>query len=307
MRSRAFTLIELLVTLGVIGVLAAILLPAIHRSREAGRRIHCRNSLRQISIAVSAYLEQFSVYPTPRLMTGPGWSANSFSQHTYILPQLEQSAVFNAINFSFGRFEGLQTPTVENGTARLSRIESFLCPSESNVEVRNSYRYNLGLFRQTQGPFRLFFPTKASDISDGLHSTAFLSERVGGSFVKGLEDPIRDIKQHAVNLPGVLKEGEAKLLCQTSRRSGWFHTAGRYWFYYGSYNTTYYHDAIPNEREPSCELDLLSREGSGGVSGPRSIHHGGVNLVFGDGHVDFIGDNIDRNIWTAMGTRAAND
>jgi len=308
---RAFTLIELLVVFAIIAILTALVLPAVQMAREAARRTQCRNNLKQVGLAISMYADQCKFYPTSRLQTGPGSSANSYSQHTFILPFLGEENIYNAINFDFTLSEGLVTPTRENRTARLSRITCFLCPSETNREVRNSYRYNHGLFFQADGPFPLFFPARPSDITDGLNSTAFVSERIGGTFVAGIGDKSRDIALRPrvvppMILPPRLGTGEARQLCMSTPITGWHHTGGRYWFYAGTFNTWYQHDAPPNDSEPSCELDPMD-EGRGGLAGPRSYHSGGVAVLFGDGHVDFINDNIDIATWWAMGTRSQAD
>jgi prepilin-type N-terminal cleavage/methylation domain-containing protein len=311
MSRRAFTLIELMVVVAVIGILTAILLPAVQRTREAARRTNCKNNLKQLGIALTAYAEQHGMFPGARLLTGSRSSSNSYSQHAFVLPFLGEHNVYNSINFAFNRNDGVLTPSLENRTARSSRVETFVCPSEVNQEVRNSYRYNFGLFRQAEGAFRLFFPTRPSDVSDGLHATAFLSERIGGTFVPGENDRLRDIAIRPRVVPPLivpprLEPGEARALCLTTPIVKWHHTVGRYWFYAGTFNTWYMHDAPPNDREPACELDPQDA-GRGGLAGPRSFHPAGVCVLFGDGHVTFVADDIALPTWWAMGTRAHSD
>jgi len=305
---RAFTLLELLVVFAVIAILVALALPAVQRAHEAARRLHCKNNLKQIGIAVSTYADRCGMYPTPLLMTGPGWSSNNYSPHCYILPDLDQSLVYNSINFAFTGYEGVETPLVENSTARLTMLATFLCPSEVQAEARNTYRYNLGLFRQAEGPFRIVHQTRPQDILDGLHTTAFFTERVGGSFVKDAARKGTDIAFHTRRslLPARLQPGQVRSICQNTPVVGWQHTSGRYWFYYGTFNTAYNHDAAPNDHEPSCEI-ADTHEGSGGLHGPRSYHTGGVNVLLGDGSVEFITDAIDFRLWSALGTRANAD
>jgi len=305
---RAFTLLELLAVLAVIAIIVAITLPAVQRARETARRLECKNNLKQIGIAISLYADQFGMYPTPLLMTGPGWSSNNYSPQCYLLPHLEQGQLYNSINFAFGRYEGVQTPRVENSTARLTFVSTFVCPSDVQRETRNSYRYNLGLFRQIEGPFRIVHPTRPQEITDGLHATAFFSERVGGSFVKGAASPGQDIAIRVRRgfLPGRLQPGQVLSICQNTPIDGWFHTVGRYWFYYGTFNTAYNHDAPPNDTEPSCEIGDTN-EGGGGLHGPRSYHLGGVNVLAGDGSVGFISNSIDPRVWISLGTRSHAD
>src|SRR5947208_1284614 len=99
-----FTLIELLVVIAIIGVLIALLLPAVQQAREAARRVQCTNNLKQIGLGLHTYQAAVGAFPPgwisrPDPLTGdnagPGWGWASM-----ILPQLEQKPVFDAINFS---------------------------------------------------------------------------------------------------------------------------------------------------------------------------------------------------------------
>ena len=102
----AFTLIELLVVIAIIGVLIALLLPAVQSAREAARRSSCTNNLKQIGLALTNYHDQQGAYPIGWQYfsaSDPGWTAPSkrWTMWASILPQMEQSPVFNAINFIF--------------------------------------------------------------------------------------------------------------------------------------------------------------------------------------------------------------
>ncbi len=79
-------------------------------------------------------------------------------------------------------------------------------------------------------------------------------------------------------------------------------TSGRYWFFYGMHQTDYGHSGRPNDLRPTCFWGY-----SNGLHPPRSYHPGGVNVLLGDGHVEFIKDSIQQNVWVALGTRAAAD
>src|SRR5262249_30030426 len=104
--SRAFTLIELLVVIAIISVLLALLLPAVQSAREAARRTQCSNNLKQIGLAMHSYHSSHDVFPPGYITgtetaspnspeTGPGWGWG-----TMLLNNLEQSAVYNSVNFS---------------------------------------------------------------------------------------------------------------------------------------------------------------------------------------------------------------
>src|SRR5512135_1823837 len=126
MRQRqGFTLIELLVIISIIGVLVALLLPAVQTAREAARRIQCTNNLKQIGLAIHNYDSAVGTLPLGCVVTfdranNPvfnGWGITA-----RILPYLESQNQFNACNFS------LPNETPENDTAMRLGIPTYLCP-----------------------------------------------------------------------------------------------------------------------------------------------------------------------------------
>src|SRR5512147_2313581 len=103
---RAFTLIELLVVIAIIGVLIALLLPAVQAAREAARRSQCVNNLKQIGLAMHNYHSARNAFPLGSAKNPKNWPGDSdliwsgWSAHAMMLPYLEQQALFNAANFS---------------------------------------------------------------------------------------------------------------------------------------------------------------------------------------------------------------
>jgi len=136
---RAFTLIELLVVIAIIGVLIALLLPAVQAAREAARRAQCTNNMKQIGIALHNYHDQggafppggMTVYQNPWASTNAGAGANSsfLSWRAMILPQMEQSAVYNAVNVNLNTWAG-GTGSGEMYTAWITVFNTWLCPSD---------------------------------------------------------------------------------------------------------------------------------------------------------------------------------
>src|SRR5262245_173041 len=103
-RTRGFTLVELLVVIAIIGVLVALLLPAVQSAREAARRMSCSSNLRQLGLAMHSYHDTHKTLPYSTSAWGPDGRVNSdgnrgWSWSSFILPYIEQQATFSAIDF----------------------------------------------------------------------------------------------------------------------------------------------------------------------------------------------------------------
>ncbi len=136
-RGSGFTLIELLVVIAIIGVLIALILPAVSSARESARRAQCLNNLKQLGLAVQSYLTAANVLPAQTLdnvipPNGTGGKLQWFTSWTAsILPHMEQQSLYSAINFSVPMLEFSAPIYGANTTAALVSIQTLLCPSES--------------------------------------------------------------------------------------------------------------------------------------------------------------------------------
>jgi prepilin-type processing-associated H-X9-DG protein len=321
-------LIELLVVIAIIGVLVALLLPAVQAAREAARRAQCTNNLKQLGLGMSMYESSNGVLPPSLVLSGSGSTVVWFGGwgiHGRILPFLEQGSVYNAMNFSIN----YETPP--NSTVSNTSIAVYLCPSESRIESKmgdagpiypTNYGfcmgdwYSWGGFGAT-GNRSAFGPNRSlrlAAVLDGLSNTMFASE------VKTYTTYVRDCGGSGlsnVNSPTVIPPPAGDPLAVAPEYNGCTlklqnaHTEWPDGQVQQSGMTTAW---PPNYKilgtspdRLNQELDLTSmREHKGGPTyaaiTSRSYHPGGVNALFGDGSVHFIKDSINGLAWRGLGT-----
>jgi prepilin-type N-terminal cleavage/methylation domain-containing protein/prepilin-type processing-associated H-X9-DG protein len=306
---HGFTLIELLAVVSIVAILIALILPAVQSARETARRLGCISNLKQFGLAINNYHSVHNMFPPARLKNSKGWSTNGMSCHAYVLPYLELNALFDSINFGFADYESPHSPLVENRTSRQTKVGIFLCPSDGNAHHTNNYRFNRGRFGGLQsarwdGPFSFgFIPCQAS-VTDGLSNTAFVSEHPGGSFLEAAQTHTRDVSipDIKMSVPSIIiSDAQIATICSTNNVAYWSRFSGRYWLHYSLMQTDYNHMGLPNDTRNSCSVQDY------GVHPPRSFHPAGVNLLYGDGHSEFIKDSIGSPVWASLGTRDAGD
>lgn len=264
-RTRAFTLVELLVVIAIIGILIALLLPAVQSAREAARRSECQNRLKQLSLALHNYHDAHRCLPSGSIMRGPAFTPFSgWGWGSMILPALEQGGLSAKCDFS------INTAVGSNRDAIRVALPVFRCPSDiapDTVEVDlpgyPQATVANGNYIGCEGFLSGLSSVKFGQVTDGLSMTLLLGER-------NFHPPVNGTLPFTSAWCGIVTE--ATLYVFTSSP----------------------HIAVtgqkPINRSSSSPANFSSR------------HPGGAFFARGDGSVGFIPDSIDAAVFDALGT-----
>jgi prepilin-type N-terminal cleavage/methylation domain-containing protein len=293
-----FTLVEVLITIGMIGLLLAMLVPAIVKSRESARRLACQNNLKQLILATSNYHDANRVFPlgcvTAPLATdkyvedGYGWGVA-------LLPYLEQRALYASIREPFlpdasgpqgtpGVFDLAFTDTGHILTGGDTNLKVFRCPTsilanhvrQSGVNYFDGYATadykgsrgvnNDGIFLKVVNALAQGSPSIGfNDVTDGSSNTIAIGESAY----------YHTVQQQPVWVGAVVYDESCLFKTQRQQPSDCFIT----------------------------QKSLQSMLTASGDDCAFSWHHGGAYFVFVDGSVHFLSDHIDGNLYERLGSR----
>ncbi len=330
-KQRGFTLVELLVVIAIIGILIALLLPAVQAAREAARRSQCNNNLKQLGLAVHNYHDTFGTFPFLRVQ--PNTVTNAIGGFVGLLPYIEQQPLYDQISNSltiggttyqpFG-----PTPWTTAYTPWNQRIPAFRCPSDG--EFSNSpdpgprnyvmsvgdtqYDNEGGGGDNRRGLFVAYRVKTFAEVKDGTSNTAALSETCIGlnnqRYIRGNVANIGNMPDPNIPANCLVTKGTGNQYASAATvHTGW--GTGRRWAegrpFYSSFATV----LPPNS--PSC----AQNDGDQSLISATSYHPGGVNVAMADGSVRFVSETIDTGnvgaaevatgdspygVWGAMGT-----
>ena len=321
-RTLGLTLIEALVVMGIVGILAAIAIPAVMHARQSAWRTQCANHLRQIGLGLTNYESVHGVFPPSSLASVQENQSTVWGTHVLLLPYIEQENLHDQINLRIG----LQSPAGENLTAMGGTPSLYLCPADftprDNVDAGrtasafHNYSFNVGngftvddpdtVFTDTTAirPNGLFLrpPVRTADVTDGLARTAAASERVHGQQVVDVDMSMKAELWHPrldTTYSMILEVPTPHNAYETCRnldgpRGGLPNNDN--WLY----DLGYTHQSTPNRTSCWPSGPLSGWDGSLTAS---SRHAGGVNVAFADGRVDFVGEAVDLEVWRAAATR----
>lgn len=320
---RGFTLIELLVVIAIIGVLVALLLPAVQQARESARRTECRNKLKQLGLALHNYMSSNGVFPPGTVnplgddvngKNGSGSPGIGGPWICHLLPFFDQAALYN----NFSRIVAERNEVVDwfgNGTYAATPIGNthlpmMDCPTHPpNFELMSNGTAMEDLAR---GNYAACYGKGGYAIS------VTNSPSVGGVFANNSKTTTAAILDGTSNTLML-----SELRYRTPNASGPSYQDIRGTWAYGSMGADIFStqtgpnsavsDVIwgcrsyPAESMPCISTSNGTTAMTGSFAAARSYHSGGVHGVLADGSVRFFSENIDVNVWQGLGSRGGSE
>jgi prepilin-type N-terminal cleavage/methylation domain-containing protein len=323
-RRIGFTLIELLVVIAIIGILMALLLPAIQKVREAANRMLCGSNLRQIGIALHNYYGDYNKFPPGGITEGPCCGTNSGTNWAIeLLPYIEQDALYKTYN------QAVHNEHASNAFTRTQFVKPYVCPSDIDTNMLDlpasgngsGLQYRRGSYRAVSGvlPFlgrgaadgRVFWDACEPSLITALgfssipvqwkgllhsHGAGATQPACAGQGNRNARETFASMADGTSNTVVV---GEYHTIDTPRRRTFWAYT-------YTSYNqsTIVGNSAALDNSYARCAANLTRAVGHDHSCKRTfaSMHPSGMNFVMGDGSIRYVSRGIDVNILMSLGT-----
>jgi prepilin-type N-terminal cleavage/methylation domain-containing protein/prepilin-type processing-associated H-X9-DG protein len=335
--SSGFTLVELLVVIAIIGVLVALLLPAVQAAREAARRASCVNNMRQMGLAIHNYADAHAGdFPPGGITNGPCCETRSGTSWTIeILPHLEAGNLYDQYDQ-----EEPNESTDPNGNGKNNslvaqqRVEAYICPSDVDTEnlvnpssgpgtslqwARGSYRAvtgagspnpgdnlhwdvhsNVTRFPELMGPLPTFAEPEKLPTGrlGGGFATVAVTSRIGfQKITDGTSNTLMIGERHSAGSEGQCND---VLLDSTRRQTLWAYS-------YSSYNKSEVTPVAGTILPDTCRCAITTGDGEACKRGWGSLHPGGLHFTFCDGSARFISESVDMVLLAGMATIAGEE
>jgi prepilin-type N-terminal cleavage/methylation domain-containing protein/prepilin-type processing-associated H-X9-DG protein len=294
---RGFTLVELLVAIAIIGLLIALILPAVQMAREAARRTQCRNNLKQLALALHRYHDAHQTFPL-NYGNGPYTDQNTgASWLQQILPFVDQGNLHGKIRFG----QPLSDP--DNTAVALTAIPLFLCPSDAGNTGRMNFRSNVPGTLGVQN----YKACAGSNWNWGLFSPVTSKSGRNANNPDGLDHCNGLVCRGGDNQPTTtrvadVRDGTSHTFAVGESVPEWCRHTWWYWF-----NAVAATCAIPLNYKPEPDLQVAMEGDWWHNYSFLSRHSGGAHFALVDGSVKFVSASIDRDTYRALATVDASE
>ena len=298
----AFTLVELLVVITIIGILIALLLPAVQAAREAARRSQCINNVKQIGLAVLNYESVWSALPAGANVTSPDWTTNLFrgSILLRLLPYVEQQSLFD--EYDLKQPTDSQKMPSSSTLLAATPIPAYMCPSDNapavnttNGRAKQNYAASCGPTALTYNPscncgtYMTWNQYKQSEMyAIGTNAGVF-----GRNSISNLLSSITD------GLSNTIFFGEVLPLSSTDHMAWGWGTSNAGQGMACTLVPINFDTSDDSSSDPCHQSKNWNAE-----FGFKSSHPGGVNFLFGDGSAHFLSETIDHQNYQNLGAKA---